>query len=418
MVSSFRHGIELRGISSDCDPRLLCAMKYENTLLNGIAVTQDTIHLSGKARNRLLKNGIKLPMGTHQVSIDHLKKLVKNVQKSVHGLTYYDVYPVDRMNYTSFEKIVHDRVICALRERIPGSAATVQYLLTFRDIDRSFSSLCLEPLERVNLMYRSLYFLRIWRSFIKNSRSYNLTDNYITCYTHMCVEINAKNLIRLMKEQRDRNENEMFLPIIYDSQTCERIFRMFRAMGTTQFTRINFCLLELLHMIGRIEVQHEISYVKLNVDGIQMPHKREGKMKIFKLPTDDEIDKTIQKAKQYAIQISKSFGMTLADMKEIDDFKFESKLKLDKNEVVEEELYYESDDELNLCENSEIEFESEFADEPSHMSDEMNDDISRFVSVLDEDGEEKMILKSTYVWSLSEPGIKMSNDRAKRFRYK
>lgn len=220
-------------------------MKYENSLLNGIAVTQDTIHLSGKARNRLLKHGIKLPMGSHQVSIDHLKKLVQNVQKSVHGLTYYDVYPIDRMNYTSFEKIVQDRVICALRERIPGSAATVQYLLTFHDIDRSFSSLNLKPLDRIYLMYRGLFFLRIWRSFIKNSRSYNLSDNYITCYTHMCVEINAKNLIRLMKEQRDRNEHEMFLPIIYDSQTCERTFRMLRSMGTTQFTKINFCLLEL-----------------------------------------------------------------------------------------------------------------------------------------------------------------------------
>lgn len=416
-------------------------MKYENTLLNGIAVTQDTIHLSGKARNRLLKDGIKLPMGSYEVTINHLKNLVKNVQKSVHGLTYYDVYPVDRMNYTSFEKIVHDRVIFALRERIPGSAATVQYLLTFRDIDRSFSSLNLKPLNRVSMMYRSLYFLRIWRSFIKNSKSYNLNDNYITSYTHMCVEINAKNLIRLMKEQRDRQEHEMFLSTLYNSQTCEKIFRMFRAMGTTQFTRINFCLLELIHMIGRVEVQNEIAYLKSDVDGIHIPHKRVGKTTIYRLPSDDEINDTIEKAKFDAIQVAKSLGMNLTEMDEIDDFKFESKLNLDDHsnagdETDEEELLCESqlsDDGIEMYENSElgseyiissrsIGFEESDDDRENKLEqievDELDNDISRFITLCDENGEEQTILKSTFVWSLTEPGVKISNDRVKRFRYK
>lgn len=426
----FRYGIELRGISSDGDSKLLCAMKYENSLLNGIAVTQDPIHISGKARNRLLKHGIKLPMETHEVSVGHLKKLVKDVQKSVHGLTYYDVYPIDRMNYTSFEKIVQDRVIDALSDRVPGSTATAQYLLTFRDIDRSFSSLTLEPLDRVYLMYRGLFFLRIWRAWIKASRSYNLSDNYITSNTNMCVEINAKNLLRLMKEQRDRNEHEMFLPILYDSQTCENTFRMYRSLGTTKFTKINFNLLELIHMIGRIEVQNEIAYVKLNVEGIAIPHKRRGKMAIYQLPTDEDINNSIKKAKQDAIQIADSFGMTFTNIDEIDDFKFESKLKLKEdtnaNAMESEEIDGESqlsDDEVDVCENSEcdvsnvwggLENESEAMD-----VDLINDDHSRrLTKVLDENGEEQMILKSTLVWSLTEPGIKMSNDRTKRFRYK
>lgn len=146
-------------------------MVYQNSLLNGIRVTQDTIHICSKGRNRLLKFGIKLPMGTHEVSIDHLRMLVKNVQKSVHGLTFSDVFPIDRMNYGSFEKIVKDRVISALRDQIPRSEATAQYLLTFRDISNSFLLFDLEPLDRLFLIWRSLFFLRIWRAFIRNSRS-------------------------------------------------------------------------------------------------------------------------------------------------------------------------------------------------------------------------------------------------------
>lgn len=87
-------------------------------------------------------------------------------------------------------------------------------------------------------------------------------------------------------------------------------------LGTPQHTKIIFCLLELLHMIGRIEVQHEIAYARLNLEEIEIPNKRKGKMTIYRLPSDDEI--TILKAKQGAIQIAESFGMTLTNVGEID----------------------------------------------------------------------------------------------------
>lgn len=217
-----------------------------------------------------------------------MRNLVKTVQKSVHALTLSDVFPIDRMNYGSFEKIVHDRVINALREKVPNSDATVQYLLTFRDIANSFLSFDLKPLERVFLIYRSLYFLRFWRQYIKKSSYYKVSENFITYNLYTCVEINAKCLIYLIKMFRDRNSPEMFLPNLFDSQTCERIFRIFRSMGTTQFTKINFCILELIHKIGRVEVQNDIAYCKLDIDGIFMPHKRKEKTKIHPLPSDKE----------------------------------------------------------------------------------------------------------------------------------
>lgn len=85
---------------------------------NGILVTQDTIHLGGKMRNRMLKPEIILPMGKHRVSIQHLKSLVKDVQKSIHGLTQYDICPEDRMNFDSFRKITQDRVINSLEKYV------------------------------------------------------------------------------------------------------------------------------------------------------------------------------------------------------------------------------------------------------------------------------------------------------------
>lgn len=142
------------GMSTDGDPKCLSAMVYESSLANeiGIKTIQDPIHIGGKSRNRLLKPNIKLPMGTYVVSIEHLEKLVKNVHKSVHGLTHSDIFPMDRMNYDSFEKMIQDRVLKALQDHVPGSEATIQYLRIFRDVLNSFLEFDLKPLQRVLLI--------------------------------------------------------------------------------------------------------------------------------------------------------------------------------------------------------------------------------------------------------------------------
>lgn len=179
-------------------------------------------------------------MGNQKVSITHLRQLLRVESKSIHKLTYSDVFPIDHMNYGSFEKIVNDCVIKALRNKVPESESTVQYLLTFRDISDSFSKLDMEPLRRIFLMYRSLFFIRIWRAFIKKSPFYNLQNNFISSNLYKCIEINAKALVQLIKMFRDNNREEEFLPSLFDSQTCEKKFRRLRSMGTVNFTRLNF----------------------------------------------------------------------------------------------------------------------------------------------------------------------------------
>lgn len=399
-------------------------MVYESSLSNhdGINVTQDTIHLANKARNRLLKKDINLPMGKHKVSIHHLQNLLRQVHKSVHGITYSDVFPTDRMNYGSFEKLIQDRVINALKERIPGSEATVQYLLTFRDIINSFLSFDLKPLERIKLIWRSLYFLRIWREFIKASPSYTLGNNFITSNTYYCVEINAKHLTDLMKKFRDRLIPECFLPVIFDSQTCERSFRLFRSLGSTQSTKINFSFLELIHMIGRIEIQHDVMYCKLNVDGIEFPHKRKTKSTVYQLPTDEEIYETIAHAKLEAIKIAERFEMKncLVDWDQIDKFHFNSTFEINDIEEEEEEESHEENHEENLFDCGEQEDDlisgsEEDIDLPND-SDSTLDSTSKFLHVIDEKGTKRKIRKSTYVWMLTDPSPKLSNDRCKRFK--
>lgn len=397
----FRFGIELAGVSSDGDPKLLSAMIYEASHPeNGIFVVQDTIHLGNKLRNRMLKPDIILPMGTHRVSIQHMKSLVKDVQKSIHGLTQHDICPEDKMNFDSFQKITQDRVIQSLQKYVKNSEATVQYLKVCKDLTSSFLELDLAPLDRIFRSNRGLFFLRIWRQNIKNSKFFRLMDNFISSNAYSCAEINIKNLIELLKKYRDQNKPQSFLPTVFNSQTCEQVFRLFRSMGTTQFTKINFTLYELLHMIGRIEVQNEIAYFKLVNQEISFPNKRAGKTKIYNLPSDEEINAIILKAKEEAIKDATKFGMDCFEG--IEEYEFHSKL-----------VFNAMDDEYSDDENERLNAFEEIENEEWVASEELGK-FSPFVAVNDEDGVPRIIRKSTLLWMLTEPSEKLSKDRLRR----
>lgn len=404
-------------------------MVYEASLPNDIAIlAQDHIHIGTKARNRLLKRGIVLPMGIYKVSIDHLKTLINSTQKSVHGLTASDVFPTDRMNYDSFGKIVQERVLIALEQQVPNSNATIQYLRIFRDIVNGFLLFDLKPLERLLLIWRGIFLLRIWRRFLEKSRHYSVAENFITYNCYTCVELNGMTMIRLIQMFRDRKIPEQFLPGLFDSQVCERIFRTFRNFSSTKYTKINFPILDMIYMIGRIEVENDIKYCKLNVDGIELPHKRSAKTKFYELPMDDEIHNTISVAKDEAFEIAKSLGMTqfLSSSDEIEDYEFQSRLNFNNADEEPHEEEFGDDD---CFENAPIKyenFEEHYKEHYENLSKNANqninteiddlDPMSPLVYVIDENGEKKLIPKSTYLWMITEPGIKMSNDRIRRFK--
>lgn len=399
MIFNNRYGIEVVGISTDGDSKPFGAMKY---LINhpecGIIPVQDATHVATKLRNRILKPGIVLPMGSSHVSVEHLIRLLKDVQKSVHGLSQTDVCPVDRMNFKSFRKITDNRVIESLLQHVENSEATVQFLKLCKQVTFSYLDFELSPSDRIFHIWNGLYFLRIWRHHIKTSTAFRLQDNFISSNAYICIEMNARSLLSLIRKFRDDNKPEHFLPSLFDSQTCERAFRQFRSMGSVEFTRINFSLYDLLHMIGRVEAQNEIAYIRLGNSGIEFPNKREGKSKVFSLPSEEEITATLSKAKEEAINTAHAFGMQGID---IDNFDIDTRLSIEES----------SDDDMDIIDLA----EQNSANDWSEQSDD-SELQNAFTKILDENGVERIIRKSTFVWMLTDPSAPISKDRLRRFR--
>lgn len=311
------------GISSDGDSRLLGAMKLKSNMkinplnenelkiigCNENIFIQDPTHIGTKLRNRMLKASILLPFGKKIITVSHLKCLIETVPKDVHGLVTSDVLPEDRQNYRSLEKVMEDRVLDSLEKHIIDSEATIEYLKLCKSVTSSLLNRQISPLERLYNMWRSVFVLRIWRNFIEKSDLYKVSNNFISLNAYDCIEVNALCLTRLIMNLRNKRQPELFMPHLFDSQPCERTFRQLRSLGTINWTRINFSLLELLHIIERIELQNDIIYDKLH-DIVHFPRFEVlPNHQEFELPSDDAIFDTIKNSLKSAIELTSKFGM-------------------------------------------------------------------------------------------------------------
>lgn len=396
-----RYQIDVIGFSSDGDPRLLRAMKtitlfdIKPVNVNPVCV-QDTVHIGTKLRNRLLNSSIVLRIGNEVATIVHIKMLLNVVNKEIHGLVHSDIYPEDRQNFKALEKIMHERVIQTLESHVPHCNATVAYLKLCKQITSSFIEENLNPIERIYRIWNSLYFLRCWRQSIQKSKHQTLTENFISSNAYMCIEINAHALVQLTVKLR--SSQNMFLPIKFASQPCEHIFRLCRSMGTTNYTKINFTLNELLHLNARVEMANKICYScpEIVFPRIESSSSSTSEIGQPNLPSDQQILEAMNKALVDALAQAEKLGIRLAQ----EDI---TNCEINTNDNLLDEILEEPDeDEFNIN------------DPDEHTDNDSTAESHRNIEVWDIDGSVKIIPKSTLIWMLTESKDRLSSDRLKR----
>lgn len=364
---------------------------------------QDATHAGLKMRNRLLKSYLPMAMGKKQVSAAHLKILIQEAPKLIHGLVYTDISPDDRQKFKSLQKCMDIRVLNALRDFVPDSEGTRFFLQLCSEITSALMDHDIVPNERIEKLFHAVYFLRIWKKWLASSQ-YNM-ENFITDNAYMCIEVNASNLLILIRRFRDQQKPELFLTTLFDSQACERTFRLFRSMGTVNFTKITFTLFELLHMARRLEVQNDIAYTKLPHVALPKFEKPKTTTKIYALPSEEEIDRCLNRAKRFALEGAAEFGMEVNTV-DIDICGSAIPNRLVSNEEVSEE---DEEDSAIHCGSNEAGETLEFPE-----STEISGDIgSSYLVVKDPKNPDKDMLlrKSTLVWHLTESSKKISSDR-------
>lgn len=268
---------------------------------------QDTIHIGGKLRNRLLNSSL-LSMGHYIASRNHLQILIDTVPKDQHKLTSSDIDGHDRMNFKAVDKIINDNVSALLKKNIVVSDATQSYLTFMRRSISAFTLPSMSPTQRINDIWYAIFFCRIWRHWLKSTNF--KTENFISINSYECIEINGHSLINIIMKLNMHNNSKFFLPLMFNSQTCESFFRRARSLTTTNSTVINFSLLEIFHRTKRINMQADIIN-DLNEKIIFPREKRFVETEKIDLPDAERILEIVLKAKKEALDQWRILGIDM-----------------------------------------------------------------------------------------------------------
>lgn len=319
------------GISSDGDSRLLRSMRITSKLpsqseipydldnlfyadLNvDLKCVQDTVHIGTKFRTRLLNEKQLIVMGDHMVHPEHLRILIRTVSKDQHLLVSSDISASDKMNFKSVRKITDLKVSENLKIHVPKSNATIKFLELMKFSIDCFLDKELTPLQRIYKLWYTVFFLRLWKMHLIESKEYSL-KNFITYNLYACIELNAHSLVSLLIHFRENDDSDSFLPWMFSSQSCESFFRCMRSMTSTFSTVVNFNVLEILHRLKRIDIQGDVA-CNLGKKGYEFKSNHNGYIssgklgKTYTIPSNEDIFEEIKNAKFDAIKDCELFGI-------------------------------------------------------------------------------------------------------------
>ncbi|XP_050513083.1 uncharacterized protein LOC126888730 [Diabrotica virgifera virgifera] len=443
-----KHGITILGFSSDGDTRCLKSMKIISKLsftslnpyspyfqanynLENPAVFQDTIHISTKLKTRLLNENISMNMGGKRVSIDNIRYIIENYPRDKHLLCKSFLESSDKMNFNAIDKLSSEHVTNMLKE-VPNAEATRQYLILTRNILDAFLLKEISVERRVYLIWYSTFFMRIWKAWLKKNGE-NIQKNFITTNAYTCIEINAHGIILVIEKLRQNGISEAFLPWLYSSQPCEKVFRETRSMSSTFSTMINYTLLDVLRRLKRIQAMHEISTdLGPNFRFPRQENKRLGNnssvFKVTEFPSTDEMINIIKKAQEDALSDAKKIGMEMNR-----DCCIEINLPTCDNPEEQEEVQgsilitdtilkeHEPDLEPDFSNEDRefLEYTSTFNNYDSlHLRDYTGQKKAQksCLSVTLKDKKTRIIKKSTLIWFFQEKQGRLSTDRLLRVK--
>lgn len=424
-------GIKLLTISSDSDPKYNNAMRFHSKLgfpsqfkwfssaakADGPFCIQDIEHIITKLRNFFLKtiwNEKKLPFGKNYfIEIKHLYSIMDKFKKDRHELTRSVLNPTDKQNFKSALKMCSKKVTDLL-QIYPKYHATVHFLTIMRDINDAFRDRKLSPLERVKKMWYTVFLVRLWRRYISTNSRFTMEKNFLTIYTHACIELNAHSLVQIILYLRKINRPDMFLPHYFGSQQCENIFRLLRSLSPIYSTTINCSTKDAISRLTKIEIQNNIIHSTPNFKFPRHENKNKANVEPFLLPSLEEIVQTIEQCATEAIMVAQKMNL------------------ITENDVTDTELLVCKVNPYSMRQNVEetpkqcmkmkintntlklSDFDG-MALKDFSASKKCVDENSPYVELrFDNNSKRAVVRKSTFVWMLRPDWQRLSNDRLRR----
>lgn len=188
---------------------------------------------------------------------------------------------------------------------------TVVYLELISNSIYAFLSEQLTPTERIGKIWHALFIARIWRYNLKKKKVV-LRDNFMTSNLYTCLEQNAHSLILIILFLKQANLSNLFIPFLFNSQTCENFYSKIRSLCSTYSMVATCSVKEAINRVSKIHLLNEISadkefiYPNSSNRLFDLPNiKSVG----YDLPGEEEILKKIYNSQKLALNTAIKFGL-------------------------------------------------------------------------------------------------------------
>ncbi|CAF1513074.1 unnamed protein product [Rotaria sp. Silwood1] len=430
---------------------------------------QDATHLATKWRNRLLSSTAQLCIGEQTITIEHLRDIIQSGQytRLDHNLIQTDLNPKDRQNYRSCERLASDDVLNILKNNT-NTQGTFVYLQLLRLIIIAYIEPTTSLKTRLKSAWITVFVCRLWLAWLKkkifknqSSTQINKDKHFITRTAYLSVELNAHNLLYLiLLVQQKQLPKESLHIFLFNSQSCEGMFRNARSLSGVYSTIVNFTIHDFLRRAAKLSLLNQIKCNEsTNQSGerisfpIHHKHKADNDLSIIQNLDDVDyldIEQVILESYEASIELIENLGIAtllinhqIYKLEKLSKFMFNelnSKSRVsdsltgtinvddDMNSESDDCEYENSDDEDNDYNNSDEDEDVASDNEENaesvqsiktifsgtRIKDKINPDLANSYFKVKINDTTKFLHKQSAVWLLTDKNDRLSTDRLSR----
>jgi hypothetical protein len=216
-----------------------------------VVMVQDSKHALKTLRNNLFSGARLLVLGNHTAMYSQVRDIAFSDQPG-NPLYRRDVEKMDRQDDNAATRLFSAATLDFIRERHPNRVGLAVYLFVMGEVVDAYQSRTISHLERVKMVLRCRYFLRLWKRFLQ-AAGYSEAKYYISKEADDILDKLINGFLALVYVYRDNLRGEYpLLPWMHGTEMVEHILAECRKL-IKDFTHLNFIFMTVrLHVLVRL----------------------------------------------------------------------------------------------------------------------------------------------------------------------
>ena len=203
-----------------------------------VVMVQDSKHALKTMRNNLFSGARALVLGNHLAMYSYARDLAFT-EIDNHPLYHRDVQKMDKQDDNAATRLFSAAALDFVQKYHPDRIGFAVYLFIMGEAVDAYQGRNISHLERVRMVLRCRYFLRLWRRFL-SAGSYPESRHYISREANDILEKLVDGLLGLIYVYRDEFEGRHpLLPWLHSTEIVEHVFAELRKL-IKDFTYLNF----------------------------------------------------------------------------------------------------------------------------------------------------------------------------------